>query len=130
MAYLLTNNSSYVVPREDDIHEVKVGDFLSQALVTDTLVYEVIKATAKTITLRECKRGELVHKEYSGGDFPISFTQALPDPDGEVIVCKERKLRSGKGGHYTTDRSSSRPNWLRVAKTIEGQPVYRTDYRY
>lgn len=130
MAYLLTDNSSYAIKRPDTIHEVQVGDFLSQSLVTDTIIYEVIKTTKSTITLRKCSMGEVVVRDFDRvGDFPIVYTEAVANPDGEVITVRERKLRNGKGGHYTAVKTS-RPRWLKVAKQIDGKPVFTTDYSF
>ena len=129
MAPIIIDNGSYVVPREDDHYEVTPGMFLTEDLFSDTLVWEVIKTTAKTITVRRCKKGEIVHREdRNGNGWPQIYKEALPDENGTVKTLRERKRKNGKGGHYSFDRDGRRGTY--PARKIEGKPVFLTDYRY
>ena len=126
MATIIIDNSSYVIPREDDHYEVTPGMFITQDLYSDTLIWEVIKTTDKTITVRRCKNGEIVHREdRNGNGWPQVYTEALPDEDGTVKTLRERK---GKRGHYSFDRDGRRGTY--PAREIDGRPVKLTDYRY
>ena len=129
MATIIIDNSSYVVPREDDHYEVTPGMFITQDLCSDTMIWEVIKATAKTITVRRTKDGEVVHREdRDGSGWPQVYTEVLPDPDGTVRTLRERKGPRGKGGHYSFDRDGRRGTY--PAREIDGRPVSLIDYRY
>lgn len=104
--------------------ELKSGQarFLAEVLVTDTRVWEVIRTTAQTITLRATKRGAIVkRKNVDGNLYPVIWTEALPDPDGLVIT---RRIRSDG-----TVRTGSFANPLRPATEIDGVVVDYTDYR-
>lgn len=129
MATIIIDNSSYIVPREDDHYEVTPGMFITEDLFSDTLIWEVIKVTAKTITARRCKTGEIVHREdRNNNGWPQVYKEALPDEDGTVKTLRERKGPRGKGGHYSFDRDGRRGTY--PAREIDGRPVKLTDYRY
>lgn len=103
--------------------QVKVGDFLSETLVTDTRVYQVAKVTARTVTLRGTTDGERVRSENRDGNpYPCVWTEAVPVGDEyemrTVRLRKDGTLRVIDGG---------RP--LRPAQMIDGKPVTYTDYR-
>lgn len=98
------------------------GQFVSYALVTDTVTYRVEKVTAKTITLRPCKSGEVVKSENRDGNpFPVVWTEAVPMEDAPSRVVRLRK----DGTYRLADWA--RP--LRPATMIDGKPVKYTDYR-
>ena len=89
--------------------------FAVQLLVTDTICWEVIASTAKTLTLRMMRQGELV--STTGGYLPIVRTEALPDENGQVVTVRLRK-----DGTYRI--GGGRP--LRFTDS----PTYRTDYSF
>lgn len=95
--------------------------YLSETLVTDTIVYEIVGRTAKTLTLRKMRHGDLARKVNHGGNpYPCVWEYAVPG-DGPTITVRLRKdgtYRTGQGG---------RP--LRPATKIDGRPVIYTDYR-
>ena len=129
MATIIIDNSNYVVPREDTHYEITPGMFLTEDLHSDTLIWEVIKTTAKTITVRRTKHGEIVHREdRNGNGWPQIYREALPDPNGHVRTLRERKGPNGKGGHYSFDGHGRRGTY--PAREIDGRPVKLTDMRY
>lgn len=82
-------------------------------LVTDTVCYDVIKQTAKTITLRRCLQGEKVR-----GEFPVIYSEAVSDPTSETTTLRLRKdgsfrLYNGGGKIWFTS-----------------EPAFRTDYSF
>lgn len=101
---------------------VQVGDYVSQTLYTDTAVWEVIKTTAKTITLRSTKPGRIVKKEHvDGHPYPLVHYSVEPHPEGEVKVLRER--------------TSVRPGYFAFTfgypvSVIQGEPTKMVDYRY
>lgn len=98
-------------------HDFTVGDFVEEMLVTDTRVYEVIKTTPKTITLRGTKSGEKLEN-----DFPIILTEALTDPLGKLST-----LRLRKDGTFRTHKNG----WnINPARTVEGKPVRKVDWSF
>lgn len=129
MATITIDNSSYIVPREDDHYEVTPGMFITEDLWSDTLIWEVIKVTAKTITVRRTKQGEIAHIESADGcPWPKIWYVAEPDPNGHVRTLRERKGPNGKGGHYSFDGHGRRGTY--PAREIDGRPVKLTDMRY
>lgn len=100
----------------------RVGDFVEETLVTDTRVYEVIRATAKTLTLRPVLEDGVVRAENRDGNpFPVVFRKAVADPDAPTFTVRMRQ-----DGTY---RIASWASALRPATMINGQPVTFTDYR-
>jgi len=72
----------------DTAHSFQVGDFLSETLVTDTQVWEVIETTAKTVTVRDTRRVEGVIQSPS----PMFVRYAVePDPGSKAVVRRVRK---------------------------------------
>jgi hypothetical protein len=89
--------------------------FAVELLYTDTVCWEVIASTAKTLTLRAMREGEVISN--SGGPCPIVRCEALPNESGHIVTIRRRKdgtYRIG-GGHplHFTDN-----------------PTYRTDYSF
>lgn len=82
-------------------------------LVTDTVCYDVIKQTAKTVTLRRCFAGEKIR-----GEFPVIYSEAISDPTGDTVTLRLRKdgsfrLYNGGGKIWFTS-----------------EPAFRTDYAF
>lgn len=86
-----------------------------ELLVTDTIVYEIVAQTPKTITLRLCRKGDNVSRD---SDWPIVYSEAVSNPSGETKTLRLRKdgtFRSYNGGfalHFTS------------------KPAFRTDYSF
>lgn len=89
--------------------------FAVQLLYTDTICWEVIASTAKTLTLRMMRQGELV--STSGGPCPIVRTEALPDENGQVVTVRIRK-----DGTYRV--------WDGHPIRFTDTPLFRTDYSF
>lgn len=101
----------------------KVGDFVSEVLVTDTRTYEVVAATAKTIRVRTTKAGESLTSERRDGNlYPVVWTEAVSDPTGTVFT-----LRLRKDGSFRFGPNSGR---FRAATLVDGKPTSYTDYRF
>lgn len=106
----------------DQKHTFEVGDFVEQLMVTDTLVFEVVKVTPHTITVRTTKENGRFHNRHPDGNpFPITFGERVSDPEGETSVLRRRK-------DGTFRKWNSAPP-MRPARTVDGVPVNRTDYR-
>lgn len=104
------------------VRDAQIGDFLSATLVTDTMVYEVVGRTEKTLKIRACERGEIVKRENRDGNpWPVVWTEALSWENGTVQIVRRRK-----DGTYRTFEGA---NPLRPAARIDGKPVSYTDYR-
>ncbi|MFZ4431636.1 MAG: hypothetical protein ACOYOQ_00415 [Microthrixaceae bacterium] len=100
-----------------------VTRWLEETLVTDTRVYEVVGATAKTITVRTTVKGDTVRSQnIDGNPYPVVYRAVQSDPRGRTFT-----LRLRKDGTYRTGRSA---HALRAATLIDGVPVAYTDYRY
>lgn len=98
-------------------HPVQVGHFVQEILVTDTRVFEVIKVTAKTITIRDTRRGENLSTENM-----IVLTEALSNPDGAT-----RTLKLRKDGTFRTRNGASN---LTRAREFNGSPVRKVDWSF
>lgn len=89
--------------------------FAVELLITDTVCWEVIASTSKTVTLRQMKKGAVV--STSEGYLPIVHTEALSDHKGEVVTARLRKdgtyRVSGNALHFT-----------------DTPPTFRTDYAF
>jgi hypothetical protein len=90
--------------------------FMTETLVTDTLCYEVIAETAKTLTIRSMARGEQVYTD--GAPLPVIGLRAISDPNGDTKVVRLRK-----DGTY---RKAQGYNPLRFTET----PIFYTDYKF
>lgn len=102
--------------------DISQARFVSELLVTDTIVYEVVGRTAKTVKLRTTRRGEVLKRENRDGNpYPCTWTEELPDPDARVRTCRLRK-----DGTYRMHYSG---NPIRPATMIDGKPASYTDYR-
>ena len=107
--------------------EVQAGDFLSESLVTDTLVYEVVKVTAKTVTVRPTMSGGPVHEDEhcdkGAHGLSVVWEEQLTKPEAETRTLRVRKDGSVRMGSH----AGARP--LYPTRKINGVPVRRVDYR-
>jgi hypothetical protein len=96
--------------------------FVTETLVTDTVTYEIIGRTAKTITIRTTISGDVVKSQDPGSGYPQVWCEAISDPEGATYT-----LRLRKDGTY---RRATWANALRPAAVIDGKPVSYTDYSF
>lgn len=109
----------------DETSQVAVGDFLSEPLVTDTLVWEVVKVTPRTITVRSTAEGEVVTNDHRDGNpLPVTYTEAVSDPHGRTRTLRVRRDGTVRMGTHR----GARPMY--PTPTRGGVPVRRVDYRY
>ena len=92
--------------------------FATETLVTDTVAYDVVKSTAKTITVRRRRDTEVVAQQLLGGPFPIT-TRATES----VLDAETKVLRLRKDGTFRT------ADWANPLKFSETEPTTRVDYR-
>ena len=107
--------------------EVQPGDFLSEPLVTDTLVYEIIKVTAKTVTVRPTMSGGPIHEDErcdkGAHGLAVVWEEQVANPDAETRTLRVRKDGTIRAGSYV----GARPFY--PTKKVNGVPVRRVDYR-
>lgn len=121
----------YVANKDEVIPavEVEVGDFVSSTLVTDTIVFEVvaISASGKTITIRRTKTGDVVEREDNGSPYPVVYSEAVSDPNGDTF-----RLRRNKRGRFGGSGRDGDPTGRSLVKCrrIDGKPVKRVDYSF
>lgn len=112
----------------DEFSEIKVGDFLSELLVTDTIVYEVVKITKATVTVRPTMSGGAIYDDEScdkgANGLSVVWEEQLPNPHAKTRTLRVRKDGSIRMGSHTGNRP------FRPARTINGVPVRRVDYRF
>ncbi len=92
-------------------------NYAVEMLVTDTICYEVIAKTAKTVTVRKMKQGEVV--STTGTSCPVVHREAVSNLNGETKTVRLRKdgtYRMGNGFH--------------ALRFLEEAPTFRTDYAY
>ena len=108
--------------------EVKVGDFLSESLVTDTLVYEVVKVTAKTVTVRPTMSGGPVHEDEAcdkgAHGLSVMWEEQVTKPEAETRTLRVRKDGSVRSGSHV----GARPFY--PTHKVNGVPVRRVDWRF
>lgn len=110
-------------PLGDNVYDVQSGDFLSAYLVTDSTVYEVVKATPKTLTLRSTRQGDIVERESKTGLGRVYY-EVLPNIDGDIITRRAGKdgcfrlFKGGRGGAFSPCRK------------IDGKPVKVVDWSF
>lgn len=103
--------------------DVAVGDFVQYAMVTDTVILEVVGKTAKTLWLRGAQRGEVVRTDnIDGNPYPVQWVAAEPNPEGLTF-----KLRERKDGGFRIAETYGR---ITEAVKLDGVPVFKTDYRF
>ena len=98
----------------------KVGDFLTEHLVTDSIGYEVVGTTPQGIKVRRTAAGDVVATTEAA--YPVVYTEIVSDPDGDTRLLRRRK----DGAFRTWARGSA----LVPARMIDGKPVTRTDYSF
>lgn len=95
--------------------------FLSDTMVTDTRVFEVVAATDKTIQLRHTVTGEVLQRQHRDGNpYPLVWAEAIVQPSAKIITVRRRR-----DGTYRVNGGSP----LRPATIVDGRPVTYTDYR-
>ena len=108
--------------------EVKVGDFLSESLVTDTLVYEVVKVTKATVTVRRTMSGGPVHEDQhcdkGAHGLSVMWEEQVTKPEAETRTLRVRKDGSVRAGSHV----GARPFY--PTTKVNGVPVRRVDYRF
>ena len=113
-----TNISSVQSPS----HNFTVGDFVQYTMVTDSVVLEVVRVSAKSIWIRRTKGGEILRSDnHDGNPYPVVYTEQVADEGGAV-----QRLGLTKKGFFRIDRSFGR---IYPAHTINGKPVRKVDYR-
>lgn len=112
----------------DTFAEVKVGDFLSESLVTDTIVYEVIKVTKATVTVRKTIGTGISHKDphcdEGGHGLSVQWEEVEPWHNGWTKTFRVRKDGSLRSGSH----AGARPFY--PTRKINGVPVQRRDWRF
>lgn len=105
----------------------KVGDFVEELLVTDTMVYEVTFVT-------ESGNGILIKRTADSSHQWKDEKRTTPEGYGVVWIeqmstphTEERKLRRRLDGAFRIGRNS---NPIRPCRRHEGVPVSETDYRF
>lgn len=99
--------------------------FVRSVLHTDTVVYEIVARTARTLKLRRTKDipgarwADLAADEGAHGLRPAFYGQQ-PDPDAPTVTVRLRK-----DGTYRVDSWSA----LRPAPERDGVPARYTDWR-
>ena len=112
----------------DVYSEVAVGDFLSESLVTDTLVYEVVKVTKATVTVRRTMSGGPVHEDEAcdkgAHGLSVVWEEQVTNPEAETRTLRVRKDQTIRSGSH----AGARPFY--PTTRINGVPARRIDYRY
>ena len=108
--------------------EVQAGDFLSESLVTDTLVYEVVKVTAKTVTVRPTMSGGPVHEDQhcdkGAHGLSVVWEEQVTKPEAETRTLRVRKDGTVRAGSHV----GASPFY--PTRKVNGVPVRRVDYRF
>ena len=108
--------------------EVKAGDFLSESLVTDTLVYQVVKVTKATVTVRRMMSGGPVHEDQhcdkGAHGLSVAWEEQVANPNAETRTLRVRKDGTIRAGSHV----GARPFY--PARKVNGVPVRRVDYRW
>lgn len=112
----------------DEFAQVQVGDFLSELLVTDTVVYEVIKVTKASITVRNTVTTGGSHKDEACDEgahgLSVQWEEVASWHNGPTQTYRLRKDGSIRSGSH----AGARP--FRPAQKINGVPVRRVDHRF
>jgi hypothetical protein len=95
------------------------AEYLSELLVTDTRIYEVLRRTEDTIRVRQMRSTENVVRRdnIDGNPYPVVYRECVSDTGYPI-----RLLRRRKDGTFRFDRSGH-------ALRPVAEPVDRTDYR-
>lgn len=77
-----------IIETNPRVEDLSVGSVLQERLVTDTILWMVVKKTAKSVTIR------LMQSTNEGfGEYPNRYTVVVPSTHGT-----ERVVRNRKGG--------------------------------
>ena len=108
--------------------EIKAGDFLSESLVTDTLVYEVVKVTDKTVTVRRTMTGDNFTKDTAcdegANGLAVTWEEQIVNPDAKARTLRVRKDGTIRAGSHV----GASPFY--PTRKVNGVPVRRVDYRF
>ena len=103
-------------------HPFRVGDFVYEILVTDSVVYEVVGITAKSVVLRTTR--DIPNILRSG--WPYVNTAVESNPEGLTFTRRLRKDGTIKMASYSRPLRLSKPH-----QVPEGTFHFRyTDYTY
>lgn len=109
-------------------HDIAVGDYLSESLVTDTLVYEVVKVTAKTVTVRRMRSDGPAHTDEQcdkgAHGLSVMWEEQVANPHAETRTMRVRKDGTIRSGSH----AGASPFY--PTRTINGVPVRRVDHRF
>jgi len=111
------------------VNHYSVGDFIHELLVTDTIVWEVIARTPKTITIRNTQRTGNQKNHSNGSPYPIVYCEVGSLKDN---LATTHTLRLRNDGSFRVHRSSRD---LLPAPTMDfgsgiPTPYDRTDYSF
>lgn len=104
------------------------GDYLAEYLVTDTIVYEVVKVTPKTVTLRETKKTGEVYvdetQDVGGYGLTVNWQVCEPNTGGRTFTRRLNKNGKVMAGNH------ARAAAYRIPNKVNGKPVARIDWRF
>ena len=104
------------------------GGYLAEYLVTDTIVYEVVKVTPKTVTLRETKKTGEVYvdetQDVGGHGLTVNWRVCEPDTEGRTFTRRLNKNGKVMAGNH------ARAAAYRIPNMVNGKPVARIDWRF
>jgi hypothetical protein len=102
--------------------------FLSESLVTDSIVWEVVKVTPKSVTLRPTIEGDEITEDENcdKGAYGLSvvWTEQKSNPEAKARTLRVRKDGTVRFGNHV----GARPMYRTPMKN--GKPVSRRDWRY
>lgn len=111
------------------IADIKVGDFLTEVLWTDTLAWVVVGKTAKSITVVRAVDTDITATDTRiDGPWPRVFT-AVAAPTAWEKEDVRRFFDKGKG-LWATPTSRFRPGLVHQFEDGVVRPIRVTDYRY
>lgn len=129
-----TMSSQHVTPARaldnttDLTNVLAPGDYLAEYLVTDTIVYEVVKVTPKTVTLRGTKySGEVYvdeNQDIGGHGLTVNWRACEPDTTARTFTRRLNKNGQVMAGNH------ARAAAYRIPNTVNGKPVSRIDWRF
>lgn len=104
---------------------IEVGRYVYEVLVTDTVIYRIVKQTAKSITIRatRCALDES-GRQLTKGTYPYIRTAQVDDGEGREMTLRVRKDGTYRISNYRGARS------LRYAEleTFEDGNEYPSEY--
>ena len=107
---------------------VEPGMFLSESLVTDSLVYEVVKVTAKSVTVRRTMTGGAIYDDErcdkGAHGLPVVWEEQVINPNAKTRTLRVRKDGTIRAGSHV----GARP--FHKTPMVNGRPARRVDYRF